>query len=67
MKILTCSGKINLKGTSSVHGWDCTLSSQNPNNAGRTHKLLLLPLISDNYIHMYCVHIYLILCFTYNH
>lgn len=56
MKILTCSGKINLMGTPSGHGWDCILGSQNPKNAGKTHQLLL---ISDNYVHIYYVYIYI--------
>lgn len=59
MKILTCSGKISLMGTSSVHGCDCILGSQNPKYAGKNQQQLLLPLISDNYIHIYCVCIYI--------
>lgn len=56
MKSLTSSGKINLRGTSSGRGGDRILRPQNPKNAGKNLQLLLLPLISDNYI--YILYIY---------
>lgn len=59
MKILTCNGKINLMGTSCVHGWDCVLGSQNPKNAGKNQQLLL---ISDTYVHIYIMCVYVCVC-----